>query len=79
MIQRAPAALTAEDQDIWGRFDNGVLHSGPQHRFANALRYFSSHNDARDSLLMLVAQVNPGCFAHYAAYRKHAVLVRGWK
>jgi hypothetical protein len=65
------ARLTIEDVEIWLRV------------WARNRRTFlvpiSAESDRADAALLLTAQQHKGCVAHWASWRRHPVLLRGWK
>jgi hypothetical protein len=69
-------ALTDEDTLIWARLANRQTHLNAPDLFSYLL-YLSFEVDEQDFQLLRVAQRHRGCWAHWATWRRHAVLLRG--
>jgi len=65
------AKLTPEDMGIWFRLS--------ARHWATFLVPISAESDRADAALLLTAQQHKGCVAHWASWRRHPVLLRGWK
>jgi hypothetical protein len=70
-----PATPTTEDLQVWLivllRMSRSSMWEYAQ------LRMDYRESDHRDAELMLCAQAHRGCLAHWASWRRHAVLLRG--